>query len=240
MALDLQHGGLHARLAHDLLEHLVARVEVADAQRAHLAHGHGLLHVAPRAHEIAHGLVDVEQVDVVEPHAGEHLIDGLQGLALAVLRRPELRGDPYLAARRAAFGHEGLHGASHARLVVVGMGGVNVAVARPQRGEARLLAHFVRRLKECAQSELRHQYPVVELHERHIGGSLINILREGRGADRQSCAHERCDECVFHIKSVFNRYGGTKLARSACKAFTRNTVRIAIISVSGFGRGADP
>ena len=48
--------------------------------------------------------------------------------------------------------------------------------AGAQGREARLFAHFVGGLEERPQPELRHQNAVVELHHRHAGGSMVNIL----------------------------------------------------------------
>ena len=90
MAFYLKHGGLDGGLLHNLVEHLVVGVEVADADGAYLAHLHGFLHIFPRTHEVAHGLVDIEQVDVVQLQTLEHLVNGFQRLAFAVLRRQSL------------------------------------------------------------------------------------------------------------------------------------------------------
>lgn len=106
----------------------------------------------------------MQKVNVVQLKPSQHLVNRLQCLSFPVFCRPELAGDPYFLARDSAF----LHRAPDPGLVIVGVCGVDVTVAGFQRREARLLAHRVRRLEECPQAELRHQYSIVELHHRYV------------------------------------------------------------------------
>ena len=92
-----------------------------------------------------------------------HGVDGFQCLALAVFRGPELAGNPDFLAGDAAF----LDGTANTCLVLIGMGGVDVAVARFQCREARLFAHFVTGLEERADAEAGHLHAVVQLDHGH-------------------------------------------------------------------------
>src|SRR5204863_101643 len=69
--------------------------------------------------------VDQVEVDVVQPEPAQARVEGPRGLVAAVAVVPELRGDVDLVALQA----RGAHRSSHALLVVVRGGGVDVPVA---------------------------------------------------------------------------------------------------------------
>ena len=199
VALYLKYSRFYSGFAHDFVEHFIVRIEVADAQRTHLTHCHGFLHIFPCTHEIADRLVDIQKVDIIGLQACQHLVDGFQCLALTVFRRPQFRCNPYLLARDSAL----FHGFSDTAFIVIGMGGINMPIAGFQCRQTRLLAYRVGRLHECSQSELRHQYTVVELYHRYIGRRLINILCGNRNAGHQGRAHKHCNK-LLHILIRFN------------------------------------
>ena len=71
------------------------------------------------------------------------------------------------------------------------MGGVDVAVARAQGGEARLLAHLVGALQEGAQSEAGHLHAVVQLDHGHAGGRCFLLcVHHARAAHEQGGSEE--------------------------------------------------
>lgn len=126
-------------------------------------------------YKVAHRLMHIQKVNVVQLKPSQHLVYRLQCLSFPVFRRPEFAGDPYFLARDSAS----LNRAPDPGLVIVGVCGVDVTVAGLQRREARLLAHRVRRLEECPRAELRHQYSIVELYHRYVCRSPMDVLRSG-------------------------------------------------------------
>jgi hypothetical protein len=69
--------------------------------------------------------VDQVQVEVVEPEPGQRLLEGSLGAVLAAVLDPQLGGDEQLLPRDAAGGD----GPADGLLVLVALGGVEVAVA---------------------------------------------------------------------------------------------------------------
>ena len=100
-------------------------VEVGNADRADEAVLVRTLHVAPRRVVIAVGLVKKHKVNLIHAKEFERLLDGVVGLALAVVGNPHLAHDEELVARNAAR----LDAGAHAALVAIRLSGVDHAVA---------------------------------------------------------------------------------------------------------------
>jgi hypothetical protein len=91
------------------------------------------------------------------------------GLALAVFAGPELGGNPDLFAGNSALPHR----RADTALVLIGMGRVDVAIARFQSVKTRLLRSGVTRDLKNSQSELRNFRAVIE---RYISLFHLNFL----------------------------------------------------------------
>jgi hypothetical protein len=101
--------------------------------------------------------VDQVQVEVVEAKAGQRLLEGSLGAVLAAVLDPQLGGDKQLLARDAAGGD----GPADGLLVLVGLGGVEVAVADGE-GVGDGLLGLVGRDLEDAEPEDWHLDAIVE------------------------------------------------------------------------------
>ncbi len=75
--------------------------------------------------DVAEGLVEEEEVDVVGFEAGEGGVDGLGGFLVAVVAEPDFGGEEDLVAGDGAFGD----GVADGFFVEVALGGVDGAVA---------------------------------------------------------------------------------------------------------------
>ena len=124
MALHLHDGGHHIALLDDLGN--LGLVEVRYADGAQLAGLVGGLKLAVAGDEVAGGLVQNHQVDVVDAQALKRFVNG--GVAF-VEARPQLRFQENFLARLARR----LHAAADGFFVHVGVGGVNQLVAVRQR-----------------------------------------------------------------------------------------------------------
>ena len=146
--------------------------KVAQADGADLALCHGFLHILPRAHVIAHLLVEQKQVNIADVQTGQHFVDALHGFALAVLAGPQLGSHPNLLTGDAAL----LDGLTHAALILVSVGGVDVAVAQLQRLQAGVLGFITGRDHENAHTKLGNFRTVVQCNISlvHFNFSLIS------------------------------------------------------------------
>ena len=135
MREDLVDHGRDAAVVEDVVQ--VRALEVRHADRAQLARVMGLLQRAPRFEialeevaalaELGPGLrtVDEHQVDVIKPERLQRSVDALFRLGVALALGGELGGHEHLVSRDAA----GAHAFAHAALVLIGLGGVDVAIA---------------------------------------------------------------------------------------------------------------
>ena len=174
--LDLVDRGHDRRLLEkggEVLDH-----EVADADGAHLAVREERLQRPVRLERLVEcrgeGLVQDEQVDLLDAQLAGALVEAVQGLVVAVVADPDLRLDDDVVA-----GHTGAaDGVADLALVAVGGGSVDVAVARLQRsrdGGTGLL----RRCLEDPQPDGGHLDLVVQLQSGHVTDRRRGALREG-------------------------------------------------------------
>ena len=158
-------------------------VEVGDADGAELAGAIGVLHGAPRAGVVSHGLVEQHEVDVVGAERAQALVDRGGGPLVVHVGDPDLRGHEDLVA-----GHVALRdGGSHAGFVSVGLRGVDEAVARGERLGHAALGVLGRRLVH-AEAEHGHLHAVVENLVFHAF-----LLKTCRGVLTPAC----CSRCAL-------------------------------------------
>jgi hypothetical protein len=134
-----------------------------------------VLHGPPGAVVVPEGLVDQVQVEVVEAEPGQRLGEGSLGAVLAAVLDPQLGGDEQLVPRDAAGGD----GPADGLLVVVGLGGVEVAVA-DREGVADRLLGLVGRDLEDPEPQDRHLHAIVEGHEAHPTPSVVLLEQAWR------------------------------------------------------------
>ena len=126
--LDLVHRGDDFRLRQELVE--MARHEVADADGPCAPFAVDALERPPGIEPLArHRPVDEVEVDIIEAEPGQAGVERAQRAVVALIVVPELGGDEYVRARHAALPQP----LAHVVLVAVDAGGVDVAVAEPQR-----------------------------------------------------------------------------------------------------------
>jgi hypothetical protein len=128
----------------------------------------------PGAVVVPEGLVDQVQIQVVEAEPGQRLGEGSLGAVLAAVLDPQLGGDEQLVPRDAAGGD----GPADGLLVVVGLGGVEVAVADGE-GVADRLGGLVGRDLEDPEPQDRQLDAVVEGDEAHPTPSVRLSARAG-------------------------------------------------------------
>ena len=121
MAFDLYDLWLYLCLVHNLLES-VREVEVADAQGTNLVVAIGILQDPPGVHVVASQMVQVQTIEVVYQQSVEPLVDSSKGVS--VVAGPKFARKPNLLARNTAVDDS----LSHASLVVVAMGRVQVVI----------------------------------------------------------------------------------------------------------------
>ena len=145
--LALVDGRDHVEVVHQV--QVAVRVEVEDVDGADLAllqEGlQGLVGLDGGVEGARRGLVEDEQVDVVQAQLGRGLLPGVEGLLVAVVGDPDLRLDEDLLARDAGF-RDGL---AHLALIEVRGGGVDVAVADLEGLQHGGLGFFGGRLKDA-------------------------------------------------------------------------------------------
>lgn len=175
--LDLVHRGHHRRRRHQPAQ--VGRHEVADPDRTDLAVGQqSLQRLVGGDGELElsrQGLVQDQQVDLVEAELARALVEGVQGLVVAVVGDPHLRLDEDLRAVEAGATQKPTQRLAHLALVAVGRSGVDVPVTGGQRrldGRNRL----VRVRLEDAEPEGRHLDAVVEMQH----GDPCTVRGHGR------------------------------------------------------------
>lgn len=122
MAFDLHDLWLYLCLVHNLLEGAWEVVEVADAQGAHLVVAIGVLQDSPGAHVVVSRMVQVQTIEVVYLQTVEPFVDSSKGVS--VVAGLKLARKPNLLARNTAVDDS----LSHASLVVVAMGRVQVVI----------------------------------------------------------------------------------------------------------------
>ena len=148
--------------------------EVADADGAHLAVGQqglqGAVGVLGEVEAAGQRLVEDEQVDLLDAELAGALVEGVQGLVVAVVADPDLRLDEHLLARQAGVAD----GVADFAFVAVGGGGVDEPVAGLQRGGDGLLGD-VGWCLEDAEAEGGHGHAVVQ------GQVLHGVLLSGAG-----------------------------------------------------------
>lgn len=88
IALQLVDHGLHIHIVGEVEE--ATRLEVAHADGAHLAVAVGTLHGAPGAEDVAVGLMDEQQVDVVGLQLAQALVNAAGGTLFAGVADPHL------------------------------------------------------------------------------------------------------------------------------------------------------
>ena len=189
MDLDLVDGRDHGGRGEELVE--VVGHEVADADGADLAVGEQGLErpvgVDGAVEPAREGLVEDEQVDLVDAELAGALVEGVEGLVVAVVADPHLGLDEHVVAVDAAAAD----GVADAALVGVGGGGVDVAVADAQGGLDGG-GGLVGRGLEDAEAEGGHLDAVVEGERggRH-GASLVRDAwsdRAHRLVSRSRCS----------------------------------------------------
>jgi len=133
-------------------------VEIADADCAQLAATVSLLHRAPRTVHIAERLVDQVQIEIVELQPLQRLVDRQPGRFVTGFLNPQFAGDEKLLPGDAAL----FEGIADGRLVEIGCGRIDQAVARTDRIEHAALALGGVGYLEDAKAEHRHPESVIE------------------------------------------------------------------------------
>ena len=133
--------------------------EVEETRRLEVAHANGphfpvvirFLHCPPGAENVAIGLVDEQEVDIVRLQFAQTLTDGGSGLGLAVVAYPYFGHQENILTRYTGF----RDGGTHAFFVVIGLGGVNKAIT-DGKGIGHAALRFLRRDLEYAVAEKGH------------------------------------------------------------------------------------
>jgi hypothetical protein len=133
--------------------HQAVRLEVADADGAQLAGLVGRFHRTPGAVHVAIGLVDQEQVQMVELQAAQRLVDGLADALEAGVLHPELARDEEVIARHATT----TQSFPDSLFVHVGSRGVDQAVARLDGADDAALA--LRGIGDLEDAEAGDRHP---------------------------------------------------------------------------------
>ena len=110
--------------------------EVADANGLHEAVGEHFLEPPPGAVDVAHGLMDEVEVEVVEAEKFERALHRPFGAGFACILNPELARHEKILSRDAAIGQS----APDRGFVPVGRGRVDCAIARSEGVIDRILA----------------------------------------------------------------------------------------------------
>lgn len=166
MRFNLVDGGLD--LGKVLKVEVAVGAEVGNADGTELAGLVEPLHRAVRAVVIAERLVDEQQVEIVGLQLAHRLFDGRLGLFITRVRDPHLGRQEKLLARKAAL----LQRRAHALFIVIGLRGVDAAVADADGVEHAALRVLGRRLVD-AVAQLRHFDAVVQRDIFHDDTSKI-------------------------------------------------------------------
>ena len=175
MQFDLVDRRCHAGLADDALE--VVEVEVRHADGVDAAFSLQFDQRLPRFDVVpARGRrpVDQEKVELVDAELAHGVVERHQRIVAAMRAVTELAGDEDLAA-----GYAGLtQRLANAFLVLVALGGVDRAVARPQRLGAAFRGD-VRRHLPHAEAELGDDIAIVEYDRRLLRHGAFSLRRVG-------------------------------------------------------------
>jgi hypothetical protein len=125
--------------------------------------------------------VDVEQVDVVRAEFVETLIGGLDDIVVSEVADPDFRGEKDILAGHVCGGDTLTDG----RLVAVGLGGVDVAVAGLKRRGDTLGTLVVVFVLPGSQSEHRHPVRCWRLHTRDWTRQAERDFDRGKGMTRR-------------------------------------------------------
>ena len=126
IALQLVHHWLQLCIVGEVEE--TACLEVAHTDSSHLTFTIGFLHGAPSAEDVAIGLMNEQQVDVVGLQLAQALVDALGGFFLAIVRNPDLRHEKQILAFHPTLAPR----IAHAFLVLVGLCRVYQSIAHAQ------------------------------------------------------------------------------------------------------------
>ena len=135
------------------------------------------------------GMMQDHQINVIKPQTVKRCVDG--GIAVIIVACPHLCGNENVFSGNKAFADRPADTAAHASFIPVNAGGVDQAVAVPQRpvdGVFRLLI----RESVCPNAQNRHGDTVIEHHgsrfqikypgliriRRWIGQNILQILRD--------------------------------------------------------------
>ena len=144
--------------------HQPVRREIGDADSAQLAGLVRVLHRAPGTVDVAEGLVDQVQVEVIHLQALQRLVDCLRRLVVAGVLHPQLAGDEQVAARDAAI----LDAGADRRFVLVRRGRIDQAVAGANGVDDGAGAFSRVGDLENTEAEYRHDEAVVECNVFHV------------------------------------------------------------------------
>ena len=164
VSLHLVHSGLD--LGEVLDVQIPVRTEVGNADGPELTGLVQLLHGPVGAVVVAEGLVDQQQVQVIGAQLAHGLLNGGLGLLIARVGDPDLGGQEEFLPGQAALRQR----RADALLIVIGLGGVDAAVAHID-GVQHAALGVLRRGLIHAVAQLRHFDAVVQSHILHYDTS---------------------------------------------------------------------